>query len=782
MKKSEQEPDIKDNVQARLKEQEDDRKKIRFQHSLSIFTEGDYRILLNDEFIQGLSFCFRKENFPEVGTLNQILDALMGAAVCDDVTLRQRALPVVYQAANFFIRIENKEGVLCVLAIMLEWMRSETESYPGGEPIAKRVEESIQWLFDRNEFSEVEYGLTLLHRIKSGEIYNTPSMRAMIAKSVRQFATDQTLQKLVNAYMPPRADKSLYLRILIALNPESVFFLLDQLLQNENKNERLSIVKLVSAFGDEATPALVTALEGQPSWSVVRNIILIFGEIGNPDNYQYISEYHGFSDERVQLETVSATIKLGGEDKREHLINAMLEVNERLKLHILRVLLEENSQDENLYEALKDLAAQRATFSYSVGTQLLSSIITSFKKFPRPETIEYLLDMKEDYAKGADVGQIVLLIEEAINYIEPKIRHGYQSISGADDESIVFDNDPAQQQFASNLLKSIDSNVQKYLRVGDMKGASAYIYEQAITATHQGNFAIAEVLRDRLLEVNPLALTEVVKIGEVIDGQRTVSITPHHIEIWQELYDRMTTKQFNALYYNSVQESYGKDEIIVRSGETDKCLYFLNSGTISLTCNSGENEIFLRKMNPGDIVGAEQFFSASVWTVNLKAFSGVQVQVIAQDGWKKILDEAPELEEKLEIFCQRYEKVADLVKMSGDDRRMESRHALNLKSRHILLDPFGKRGKRSFGGELIDLSRTGIAFTIKMSNQKIANTLLGRQILSYLEMDGAVYPEFAGVVVGVKLFDAMQQKYSVHVKLAKIIHDVQFRQIIKSAT
>lgn len=781
MKKSDESPAITENVQLQLKALEEDRKKIRFQHSLSIFIEGDYRILLNDEFVQGLSFSFRKESFTEEETLNEILDALMGAVLCEDVNCRQRALPVVYQAANFFINMGHRNGVLCILAIMMEWVRSESEVYPGGEPIAKRIEESMQWLLDRGDYSELETGLTVLYKIRNGEIYNTPTMKAMLAKTVREIATDINLEKLVDLYIHSRELKETYLKILIALNPDSVFFILDQVLQNDNKNQRLVLVKLLSEFGEEAASALVTALESQPSWSVVRNIILVLGEIGNPDYYRYISDYHSFPDERVQLESISATIKMGGEEKRTRLIDAMLLVNERLKLYILRVLLEEQTQDHDLYEGLKALIEQRATFSYSVGTQLLSSIITSLKKYPSIETVGILHQMREDYVKGADVGQVVLLIDEAVNFIEPKIRHGSQNIGSRDDEAIIFDNDPAQQQLSANLLKNIDANVQKHIRVGDMKGASAYIYEQAIAATHQGNFNIAEVLRDRLLEVNPLALTEVVKIGEVIDGQRTVSITPHHIEIWQELYDRMTTKQFNALYYNSINESYRKDELIVKSGETDKCLYFLNSGTISMVCHSGDNEIFLRKMNPGDIIGAEQFFSASVWTVTLRAFSEVQLHVIDQDGWKKILDEAPEIEEKLEMYCQRYEKVADLVKMSGDDRRTESRHAIQIKSRHILLDPFGKRGKRSFGGELIDLSRTGIAFTIKMSNQKIANTLLGRQILSYLEMDGAVYPEFAGVVVGVRVHDAMAQKYSVHVKLANIIHDVQFRQIIRSA-
>lgn len=779
MKKTVQEQGIRENIHAQLKSLEDDRKKIRFQHSLGKFISGEYSSLKNDEFIQGLSVSFRKENFPEIDTLNATLEALSGAILTSDTSVRKRVLPILYQAANFFLSLGHREGILCVNSIMLEWLRSENETLPGAESINKKIEECLTWMFKHEIFEEIEYPFHILHEISIGDIYSNPAMKAMVGKCLKNLAVVGNLKKITEGYFKDKEKRELYHNILVSLSPDSVFYILDLAVQSDKKGERIALIKLIGSFGNAAVESLASCLESRPSWAVVRNIIYIIGEIGDPANYHIIEKFHGYPDERVQLESIGTTIKLGGEEKRKRLIGALLQVNERLKLHILRLLLEEGTDDELLYEALVKLVGLRATFSYSAGTELLSSIITYLKMFPTPDTVKLLLEMRRDYEKGADVGQVVLLIDEALSSVEPQIRHGSQVIKGSDDNVVIFDNDPEQQQYILEMLQGIEDAVQKHLRVGDKKAASAYIYEQAISATHQGNFSVAEKLKDRLLEVNPLALSEVVKIGEVIDGQRTVAITPHHIEIWQELYERMTTKQFNALYYNSFQESYRRGDIIVRSGETDNCLYFLNSGTISLTCDSGKNEIFLRKMNPGDILGAEQFFAASVWTITLTALSSVQLHVLDQEGWQKVLAEAPELEEKLEIFCQRYEKIADLVRMTGDDRRLESRHQLHLKTRHILLDPFGQKSKRSFRGELIDLSRSGIAFTIKLANQKTAKTLLGRQILSYLDMDGAVYPEFAGLVVGVRMFDAFSQKYSVHVKLAKIIGEPQFKSIIK---
>lgn len=780
MNKSDQELGIKENIQAQLKSQEEQRRKIRFEHSLQKFVEGDLLILKNDEFLQGLTLCFGKENFPEKDTLNDILEMMVGAGLTEDYEIRKRALPVFFQAATFFTEFNQHKGILCILTIMLEWLKNETETMPGAESITKKIEECIVWLLKNENLAEAEDALTTLNKILVEDPYCSAAKKAMINKTLKKCATDENLKVLTTGYLRTKNQKELYLRLLVALQPDSVFYLLDLVAESDDKAERATLVNMISGFGSAAIGALESCLKSKPNWAVVRNIIYIIGQIGGPENYRLIEQYHGYNDERVQLETVSTTIKLGGEDKRKRLINALLVVNERLKLHILRLILEDGDQDEELYDALKKLISQRATFSFSVGTELLASIITAVKMFPLQETVNLLEVMKKDYAKGVGGAQVILIIDEAISSIRPKIRHGKKSLKGNDEYKVEFDYDPEETQAATSVMHGIEVNILKHLRMGDKKGATIYIYEQAIAATNLGNFAIAEKLRDRLLEVNPLALTEVVKLGEVIDGQRTVSITPHHIDIWQDLYERMTTKQFNALYYNCFQENYTKGDIIVNNGEIDNCLYFLNSGTISLSCESSGNEIFLKKINPGEILGAEHFFSASVWTVSLTALSAVQVNVLDQEKWKKVLKEAPELEEKLEIFCQRYEKIADLVRMSGDDRRMDSRHPLKMSTRHILLDPFGQKSKRSFRGDLIDLSRGGIAFTIKLANLKTAKTLLGRQILSYLEVGGTIYPEYAGLVVGVRVYDALNQTYSIHVKLAQSIDEADYKSILKS--
>ena len=131
-----------------------------------------------------------------------------------------------------------------------------------------------------------------------------------------------------------------------------------------------------------------------------------------------------------------------------------------------------------------------------------------------------------------------------------------------------------------------------------------------------------------MLEINPMALSEVIRAGEIIEEEKSSSISSNHLKIWGDLYEKMTTEEFTAMYYALRLEKYHADDVIVRSGETDTSLYFVNSGFVGIYCYHGSQEVFLKRMQPGDILGVDQFFSVSVWTVTLKAQSEVQIHVL----------------------------------------------------------------------------------------------------------------------------------------------------------
>jgi CRP-like cAMP-binding protein len=451
-----------------------------------------------------------------------------------------------------------------------------------------------------------------------------------------------------------------------------------------------------------------------------------------------------------------------------------------LKIYILRLLVEQADNDENILSAILEMAAGGTSFPEDSDHDLSLAITAALKAFPCERTLEHLKKMRDENSGKREADKLLFHIEEAIKVIGPIVRHNIQFNNNMQD-FVSFDNDPVQQQKAFKKVRKAENEIQALVQAGKIEQAGQLIYDQGVAAAKIKDFFVAELLRDRLLEINSMAFSEVIQLGEFIDEQKSTSITSHHLEIWSELYEEMTTEEFNQLYYSMRQENYHKGDTIVQSGETDNSLYFLNSGYISLCCIVGGKEIFLKRMHPSNVLGGEQFFSPSVWTVTLRALSEVEVHVLDRITFLKITEEYPGIGDKLRRYCQQHDQVPELLKMSGDDRREYPRHSILLHARSILLDNFLKKSKRSFKGEIFDISRQGLAFTIRISRSNNARLLLGRHIMTTIVIGDDELPPQNGVIVGVRLYEPIMQDYSIHVKLFKRIDKSIFQSILSTA-
>ena len=767
------------SIKQSIEKAEKERRKLRFEHSFLELKEGGIQVLKNDEFLSDLLDFLRNidENQSEEKALT--FTSLRSAVVHEEISIRERSLAVLSQYSQFVHDKNDHFGMSQVMDCFYSWILFETEVLPGSVVLYKRMEEVLEWLVWKGLVKDAEKIVFILSKLHRGRVEKNPAIRGMAGKCIEVLKKKAILETLTDGYLAENEQCQYYKKILILLKSDAIPYLLNRVIESHNRKERLAIIELLKLYGDDSIPVLLNCLKTDPSWSVVRNIIYILTEIGNLDLYKNIEMYCRYPDDRVQLEVLRFITKFEGDEKNNHLINALSFVGERIKIHILRLLSEQNVKNEDTFNAIRDLADTRGSFSASSGTELLSAIITSLKAFPFTDSVHLLQEMKNDYCRSISGSHIVLLIDGALNVIEPQIRHNLQE-QGLIDDTISFETDPMQKRMAYSVMNDIEQQIQRHVGKGEQREAGIFIYDQAVASLNQKNYTVAEMLRDRLLEVNPLALSEVVELGELIEGYKGESITNHHIEIWNELYEEMTSEEFSTLYYALRQENYNKGDVIAKSGETDTNLYFVNSGYLSLSCTASGNEVFLKRMQPSDILGGEQFFSASVWTVTLKALSAVQLHVLDQSKWIDIIAAEPGIEEKLQRYCDKYKEIAELLQMSGDDRREYPRHRVCLIAKNMLLDPYGKKAKRSFNGELIDISKAGLAFTIRVAKKDNAKLLLGRQIITTISVDGKEMSPCTGVIVGVKIHDPVMIDFSVHVKLSKQIDNESLKKIVET--
>jgi len=282
-----------------------------------------------------------------------------------------------------------------------------------------------------------------------------------------------------------------------------------------------------------------------------------------------------------------------------------------------------------------------------------------------------------------------------------------------------------------------------------------------------------------MLEINPMALSQVLEVGELIEKEKSSTITGHHIEIWSALYEKMTTEEFNALHYAMKRETYNPEETIVESGETDPSLFFVNSGLVRLSCLCGDKETFLKRLQPGEIIGVGQFFSFSVWTVSLISQNISQIHVLERERFMALKDRFPDLEKKLHDFCLQYDLVPRLLQMTGGDRREYARYPLSVTISSMLLDSYGKMEQRSIEGEMIDISRGGLAFATGIENKENAKNLLGRQIVSEIHLKSGDTLKCFGKIVGVRFPGIIGQECSIHVKFSTLMNQTEVMRLNK---
>ena len=115
--------------------------------------------------------------------------------------------------------------------------------------------------------------------------------------------------------------------------------------------------------------------------------------------------------------------------------------------------------------------------------------------------------------------------------------------------------------------------------------------------------------------------------------------------------------------------------------------------------------------------------------------------------------------------------------MSGEDRRQAVRYPVALIVKHALIEETGEVSKRSFKGEITDISSGGLSFYIRVSRQENARLLLGRNLQSHIPVDEGQMVACRGKIVAVRFQQDIERNYSVHIQFDEPLEENIVRRI-----
>ncbi|MBL0715095.1 MAG: cyclic nucleotide-binding domain-containing protein [Desulfosarcina sp.] len=275
-------------------------------------------------------------------------------------------------------------------------------------------------------------------------------------------------------------------------------------------------------------------------------------------------------------------------------------------------------------------------------------------------------------------------------------------------------------------IDQMEEEVDRLVEANDTAGAVKRLFELIEQQARAKNFPKADTLRERLMAVDDMALTEIIKSAEIIEAAKSSALDRDHVEIYAALYDNLNEEETNALFFGMQSRKAESEEVIYRQGEANQRLFFLNQGQLNLYFTREGKDSLISVLEPGAIAGQDSFFVASFATTSLAVPSQAAMQVLDFSTVEKWKENIPGLVDKLEQFCRR-RRVGDLVAAKGLDRRSSRRIKVEGQIVAQILDDNGQPVGKPFRGDLADLSNTGLAFYIKATD-RAARLLLGRKL------------------------------------------------------
>lgn len=283
-------------------------------------------------------------------------------------------------------------------------------------------------------------------------------------------------------------------------------------------------------------------------------------------------------------------------------------------------------------------------------------------------------------------------------------------------------------------------------------------------------FEKAEQLREKMFEVDEMALDEIIKSAEIIEEEKSETIDQNHMDIWAKLYDTMDQEEYNALYFSMQSAEFESNDPIFMQGDRNDRLYFINQGELKMFYTQGNRDILLKNLGPGDIVGEDTFFNISLCTTSVVPISRTKAFYLERDIYPKWKNEFPSLASKIYNYCAQVEKPHEKLEKKAMDRRAYKRVLVSGPVMFQVLSHKGQPMGKAFRGDLSDISQGGISFFIKTSNPKNALMLLGRQLeVKFVLPLGDPQKEVSrtGTISGV--IDHLHSDYSIHMKFSKIV-------------
>jgi len=758
---------------------EKQRQSKRLQAGLNALAQGSLEGLKNKELLLHLGAAFERlmENEKE-NVAAAIIQTLVGGLRLEDEELRHRCEQVLAVIGEKLVALARWGWLEKLSPTFLHWLRIAETVDDSWNRFAAILQGLLLHAQKTGKEELAEKILSLFYAIRSGALEKPEEARARIGRVQDQGVDRDVLGRYLQQCFE-RPIEEMHCQKILMSGPLGIEFLLDMLLANNKRSERIKLMRILARVGASLAPRLLARLSKPMPWYGKRNLIRLLSATGEEKDSGAVHAYLSHEDLRVQGEALSCIQRLSEKKRKQELLDALFLVSEKLRFQAVRALA--SVVDEDVVGVLVELLRDEKYFSPDSKTTLLISICETLGRSGSLQALKALQAFigKEGVRPKNMAEEVWMAARRGVDVLEASRREKKRKDAENGKEPVTAEIlDPLTAEGAAGEYAPVTNLAEErevYVLLGQnrMVAAKSLLLDLVSTMSYLRRFDQAEALCRRLVEIDALALEEIVRATEIVEEQKALSVEQEQGMKWMDVYDFLTTEEFNCLYSILEHVTYTADENIVANGDLQQLLFFINKGRAKLYYQDPQgNEILLKTVGTGEVLGGDSFFKASAWTVNAASVGTVDAFVLHREALRRCKNSCPELESKLETFCRQLGE-QDSLKVTAINRRRQKRFPFSAQLVMALLDDSGRTTGTAATCEAVDISTGGIAFTIRLALKKNVRLLLGRPV--HVSLPGG-RPEcqltsgMTGVVVAIygqgasKDASAAQGGYSMHIQ------------------
>ncbi len=754
-----------------LEQTEQGRRGKRVQTGITALAKGEMESLRNEEVRLNLPATIEKllSNDKEPLAAAIIQNLVIGLKEKEN-TLRPFLAQTIGGVAVKLAALERWDWLEKLSPVCLAWIREAEVADRSYENYITALQAVMSHAWKIGNDDLAERILNVFFHIRSGGLEKSEAIQTLVGHIQDKGVDRAILQSYLERCFVKPVDEMICRKISMQ-GPVAARFMLDALLASESRSERIRLLKILSGMQKQLPPILLERLPEPMRWYGKRNLIRLLAETGSEKDAEAVLEYIAHEDLRVGQEALSCIVRIGGDSTRQYLLQILPLASVRFKTHAVKALrpLADDTIVATLIELLEECELYRGVEKKILVIEICNTLAVTGVASAIP-VLREIVD-RRDRQLGKEGVQAA---KQAISLIQEKIRvdmirnqaQGQESQGGEEQmRKTQVSGAHSVTEYECVTPYPDEKKVYAYLRQDKKETAKRVLIELIEKTAQLKQFDDAEALRMRLIDIDAMALSDIIKAAEFIEEAKSGLVDQDHIILWSDLYDLLSTEEFNTFYLELQHEKYPSESVIVKQGDTQWRLFFINKGRVKLFYQNKENETLVKTLGPGQVFGGSSFFDDSIWTLSAASMGAVELSVLPIENMEKWGEVYPTLEPKLQEFCMRFDQVSDFFMTSGVDRRQDLRRALSCSVTTELLDSEEEVNETKFRGEGSDISAGGLSFFAKISQRKHARLLLGRHVkISFIgTTEDVLETNVSGIVVAVRSHHSVDLGRSVHI-------------------